>query len=81
MAASEDDQQPLMTLSGLVKKKGTRQGLWHKRFLTITGTRLHFGFLISEFFQRMTKAKLWNSTSIFLRPPERLLLSLLRLLA
>jgi hypothetical protein len=41
---AEDDQQLLMSLSGVVKRKGTRQGLWHKRFLTITGTRLYFVF-------------------------------------
>jgi hypothetical protein len=74
MAAAdpEDDQQPLMALSGLVKKKGTRHGLWHKRFLTITGTRLSFAFLMAEFSRRTKRAKLSNSASIFLPPPRRL---------
>jgi serine/threonine protein kinase len=31
---------PLMTLSGWVKKKGSCQGLWHKRFLSISGRSL-----------------------------------------
>lgn len=32
----------LMCLSGWVKRKGTRQGLWHRRYLTISGTKLFF---------------------------------------
>jgi serine/threonine protein kinase len=31
---------PLLALSGWVKRKGGRQGLWHKRFLSISGTLL-----------------------------------------
>ena len=52
----------LMTLSGWVKRKGNRQGLWHKRFLTISGNRLTFskdekGQIVDQRLELPTTAK------------------------
>jgi serine/threonine protein kinase len=42
MSNAADSQQVLMSLSGWVKKKVAKTGLWHRRFMTITGTELSF---------------------------------------
>ena len=41
--------------SGWIKRKGNRQGLWHKRFLTIKEQTMYifFIFLTSVYFQKM----------------------------
>ena len=42
MSTEGEDNTSLMSMSGWVKRKGTKQGLWHKRFMSLTGNELKF---------------------------------------
>ena len=42
MSADAEENASLMSYSGWVKRKGTKQGLWHKRYMTLTGSELKF---------------------------------------
>lgn len=61
---TEQETTPLnsMEYSGWLKKKGSKQGLWHKRFAYISKNNLYvFLFFITnflEFYQRATKSRL-----------------------
>lgn len=39
---SAEEGSNLISLSGWVKRKGTKQGLWHKRYMTLAGSELKF---------------------------------------
>ena len=39
---SSDEASSLISLSGWVKRKGTKQGLWHKRYMVLAGSELRF---------------------------------------
>ena len=39
---SSDEASSLISLSGWVKRKGTKQGLWHKRYMVLAGSELKF---------------------------------------
>ena len=40
--STESESGSLMSMSGWVKRKGLKQGLWHKRFMVLTGSELKF---------------------------------------
>lgn len=45
---TNDLKPDILDYSGWLKKKGTNQGLWHKRFAYISKTSLFFFFFISN---------------------------------
>ena len=45
---ANDLKPDILDYSGWLKKKGTNQGLWHKRFVYISKTSLFFFFFLSN---------------------------------